>query len=348
MENRHFVLNRADKIGDVVLALPMAGILKRAFPGCKVSLLGQRYTWPVARCCEHLDQIFAWDEIEAAPRRARIRQFKAFDADVIIHVYPLPAIAIVARQARIPLRIGTSRRLFHWPNCNRLVRLSRRQSSLHEAQLNIGLLRGVGIDRCYGLDEISELFGLSRVDPLPPKLAACIDPGRFNVIVHPKSAGSAREWPVAHFARLIESLPPEQFSIFVTGSEAEGELVRNALPMHLPHVTDLMGKISLTEMISLINTADGLLAASTGPLHIAAALSKHALGVYVPYRSKHEGRWGPIGPRTRVFQLPNKCASCPDPGDCACMRQIAPAEIKAYLLELAGAGRGMAKRRAIK
>src|SRR5215217_1069 len=344
MESRHFVLNRADKIGDVVLALPMAGILKRAFPVCKVSLLGQHYTWPLARCCEHLDQIYAWDEIEAAPRSERIKQFKAFGADVIIHVYPLPAIAKLARQARIPLRIGTSRRVFHWLNCNRLVRLSRRRSTLHEAQLNVALLRGVGIERCYDLGQISRLFGLSRIDPLSPNLAASIDPGRFDLIIHPKSAGSAREWPITHFARLIESLPPERFNIFVTGSEAEAESVRDTLPMQLPHVKDLMGKISLAELVSLIKAADGLLAASTGPLHIAAALGKHTLGVYAPFRSKHASRWGPIGPRTRVFQLANKCTSCSDPGDCECMRRIDPDEIKAYLIGLAGTERGSEKK----
>ncbi len=335
MQFRHIVLNRADKIGDVLVALPMAGILKRTFSGCKVSLLAQRYTLPLARCCDHLDEVYVWDDIRAAPRSERVKQFKEFDADAIIHVYPMAAIANLASQAKIPLRIGTSRRLFHWLTCNELVRVGRRYSPLHEAQLNIQLLRGVGIERFYDLEEISELFGLTRIDPVPPNLATCIDRSRFNLILHPKSAGSAREWPITHFARLIEIMPPDRFNILVTGSEAEGKVVRGALPMQLPHVTDLTGRISLGELISLINAADGLLAASTGPLHVAAALGKHALGVYAPFRSKHAGRWGPIGPRARVFQRVNKCASCPVPSDCECMRQISPDEIRTCLLGLA-------------
>jgi heptosyltransferase-3 len=336
MQGRHFVLNRADKIGDVVLVLPMAGILKSRFPGCKVSLLGQRYTQPLARCCEHLDGAYAWDEIKEASPQEQIRQFRAFGADVIIHIYPQSAVARRARQAQIPLRIGTSRRAYHWFNCNRLVYLRRRHSSLHEAQLNIKLLRSVGIKRCYNLDEISQYFGLSRIDPLPPNLAASIDPGRFNLVVHPKSAGSSREWPIGNFAQLLESLPPKRFNILITGSKNEGESVRGALPVQLSHVKDLMGRLSLTELIALIDAADGLLAASTGPLHIAAALNKHTLGIFAPFRAKHAGRWGPIGPRTRVFQLAKKCTRCPIPSDCECMRRITPAEIEAYLFELAG------------
>jgi heptosyltransferase-3 len=340
MISQHFVLNRADKIGDVVLTLPMAGILKETFPGCKVSLLGQRYTAPLAHACEHIDAVYAWDEIAELPSQAdRIKRFRGFGADVIIHIYPQPAIAKLARQARIALRIGTSRRLFHWSTCNRLVYVRRKNRLLHEAQLNIELLRGVGIKRFYDLNEISTYFGLSNISTLPLNLAACLAPGKFNLIVHPKSAGTSREWPIQYFARLIESLPPERFNVLITGSEQEGHLVRDKLPVELPNVRDLMGRASLTELIALIHTADAVLAASTGPLHIAAALGKPTFGLYVPFRSKHTGRWGPIGPRTRTFQRSQRCTHCPNPSDCECMRLIVPDEIKACLLEVAAGHR---------
>lgn len=342
MASQHFVLNRADKIGDVVLALPMAGILKATFPGCKVSLLGQRYTLPIARCCEHLDAAYAWDEIAALRRRERIKRFEEFGADVIFHIYPKAPIARLARQARIPLRIGTSRRMYHWTTCNRLVYVRRHHSPLHEAQLDIELLRGVGIERSYTLDEISSYFGLSNIPALPAHLARYIARGKFNLIMHPKSAGSAREWPLQHFARLIKDLPPERFNVLITGSENEGKVVRPHLPLDFAHANDLTGKLSLEELMALINTADGLLAASTGPLHIAAVLGKPAFGVFVPFRSKHTGRWGPIGPRARAFQLPEICAGCPNPSDCECMRRITPTEIKVALMELAGDHRGAA------
>lgn len=352
MKNPHFVLNRADKLGDVILTLPMAGILKATFPGCKVSLLGQRYTAPLAECSEHIDEVYAWDEIAELPSEAeRIARFKAFDADAIIHVYPKSAVARLARQAQIPRRIGTIRRLYHWPNCNRLLYLRRHHSPLHEAQLNIQLLRGVGIERSYALEEIGSYFGMSRVPPLSARIGASLEAGKFNLIVHPKSAGSSREWPIQYFAELIESLPPERFNVLVTGSALEGDLVRDELPMHLANVKDMMGRISLAELISLIDAADGLLAVSTGPLHIAAALGKATVGIYVPFRAKHTGRWGPIGPRTHTFQRSGKCTHCPvpkggtDPANCECMLQITPAQIKAHLRKLADTQRDVALRR---
>lgn len=333
--NRHFVLSRPDSIGDVVLTLPMAGVLKAAFPGCRVSLLGRNYTRPLALACEHLDGVYAWDEIESTPHVEQVAQFRAMGADAIFHVLPKPEIARLAKAAQIPLRIATSRRMSHWLTCNRLVYLHRHHSPLHEAQLNLKLLRGVGLRDTYSLDEMRDCFGLNIVPQLRPALAAAIDPERFNLIVHPKSGGTSREWPIEHFAALIGNLRAARFNVFVTGSPREAEQVRSSLPMNLPHVHDVMGRLMLTDLIALMHRVDGLLAASTGPLHMAAAIGLHVVGLYAPVGSKHAGRWGPIGPRTRVFQLPEKCSLCRRSNVCACMRRITSAEVSAYLCGLA-------------
>jgi heptosyltransferase-3 len=333
-DHRHFVLSRVDSIGDVVLILPMARILKRAFPGCKVSLLVRRYTSPIGQYCEHVDAVHAWDEIERAPEGEQIRQFKSLNADVIIHIHPKPAIAWRAKQARIPVRIGTARRLYHWPTCNRLVYLRRFRSPLHEAQLNLKLLKGLGVRASYDLDELRAYFGLTAHCDLPQRLQSLVDPGRLNLIVHPGSNGTSREWPPEHFAALIERLPTERFNVMITGSLKERERFADCLPMKLPHVRDLMGALSLNELIVLIARVDGLVAASTGPLHIAAAAGKHALGIYSPLRAKRSSRWGPLGINACVFQLDKDCAACRNSRDCACMRNITPQQVCDHLLSL--------------
>jgi len=49
------------------------------------------------------------------------------------------------------------------------------------------------------------------------------------------------------------------------------------------------------EFVSFIAHADGMIAASTGPLHIAAAMNKIALGIYAPMRPIFPTRWAPLG-----------------------------------------------------
>lgn len=67
--------------------------------------------------------------------------------------------------------------------------------------------------------------------------------------------------------------------------------------------------MNLKQFISFIAAADGLIAASTGPLHIAAALGKVALGIYPPIKPMHPpGRWAPLGKNASYLVLEKKAA----------------------------------------
>ena len=94
-------------------------------------------------------------------------------------------------------------------------------------------------------------------------------------------------------------------------------------------VTDISGLMDLGQFMSFINQCDGLVANSTGPLHIAAALGKDAYGIYPPMRPIHPGRWAPIGKKAQVFVLDRLCNDCKgDKKPCTCMLAIKPLEIK--------------------
>lgn len=324
---RTFIISRTDAIGDVVLTLPVAGVLKELYPGCRVLFLGRSYTEEVVKASEHIDGFLNWD---------KDKDLAAAGADTIIHVFPDKQIASLAKKAKIKERIGTTNRMYHWWACNRLVKLSRRHSPLHEAQLNLQLLRPLGAKELYSLDEIGKYYGFTRLVPLPPTIAAEIDPKRFNLVLHPKSRGSAREWGLDNFRELIRLLPRDQFKIFISGTADEGELVQSLFE-EFPFLTNLTGRLSLGELMSLLSRADGIVAASTGPLHLAAAVGINALGIYPPIRPMHPGRWAPIGPKAKVFVKEGECEDCRQSGNCHCIREIGAAMLKDYLLTLPAA-----------
>ena len=112
--------------------------------------------------------------------------------------------------------------------------------------------------------------------------------------------------------------------MYVTGTKDEGDQMRNFLDQHRNRITDLTGKLSLSELISFINTCDGLVAASTGPLHIAAALGKRAIGIYAPMRPIFPQRWAPIGKNADYLVLDKQCEACRKTMDCECIRSIRP------------------------
>jgi len=330
---RTVIISRTDAIGDVVLTLPMAGVLRQLFPDARILFLGRSYTKEVVSASANIEAFLDWDEWKKLPEASAVRAIAATGADTIIHVFPNKQIALLAKKAHLKERIGTTNRIYHWGTCNRLVRLSRRNSPLHEAQLNLQLLRPLGAKAQYSLEEIANFYGLTHLAPLPAEVAALIDPHRFNLILHPKSRGSAREWGLDNFGELIRLLSQDHFKIFITGTADEGGLVQ-PLFQEFPFLVNLTGRLSLGELMSFLSRADGLVAASTGPLHLAAALGIHAMGIYPPIRPMHPGRWAPVGPKGKVFVKEGECEDCRKSGNCHCIREIRAGMLKDYLLSL--------------
>ncbi|GAB3304806.1 glycosyltransferase family 9 protein [Hymenobacter tenuis] len=334
---RTFLISRTDAIGDVVLTLPVAGRLKLLFPGCRVVLLGRTYTQAVAEACPWVDAFLNYDDLLKLPAPEQLVTLRQQQAEAILHVFPNKHLARLARQAGIPLRIGTRNRWFHWLTCNRLVALSRKNSPLHEAQLNAALLQPLGQAEVLGLAEAATLVKLQPTVKLPEHLQrvlAARKPEQLNVILHPRSRGSAREWGLAHFGTLARLLHQTGHRVFVTGTAAEGEELREWLQEHQPFLAaDLTGQLSLPQLLAFIYASDGLVAGSTGPLHLAAALGRHALGLYPPIRPMHPGRWAPLGSHAEylVFDRPN-CQECrAQPQACTCIKALEPVEALARI-----------------
>ncbi|MBN1340392.1 MAG: glycosyltransferase family 9 protein [Bacteroidales bacterium] len=335
LTGKRIILSRTDSIGDVVLTLPMAGILKKRHPGCEILFLGKNYTREVVSLSENIDGMVDWDLISDMDTESAVKTIAGLNADYIVHVFPDSAIAKLAKKAGIAHRIGATGRGYHFLYCNMLVPLSRKRSDLHEAQLNTILLKPFGIRHIPEITEYPALYGLTKVPPPDDNLSRLIDPRRFNLILHPGSGGSAREWGSANFRKLAELLSQNKFNIFITGLPSEKLLLeREGFFHHLP-ATDLTGKMGLSELTGFINRCDGLVAASTGPLHLAAALGRHAIGIYPPIRPMHAGRWAPVGKNAISFSLNKKCNACRNTTDCECMRNVKPEEIASYLEKIA-------------
>lgn len=328
MELKRVILSRTDSIGDVILTLPMAGLLKKLYPSVQIIFVGTSYTRDIVMSSSNIDLFVDWTKVQQDDVETQINSIKCLNADAIVHVFPRKEFARLAKAAKIPVRIGTTGRLYHYYYCNKLVPLTRRRSLLHEAQLNIKLLRPFGIKKTIPINEIPACYGFRSSHSIVSGISEHIDKTRFNLILHPKSKGSAREWGLENFSKLIRMLPAGKFKIFITGTNEEGLLIKDELIDPYPGVIDLTGKLSLSELVDFIGAADGLVASSTGPLHIAAALGKFALGLYPPIKPMHPGRWAPIGLRADYLVLDKNCSICRNGIRCECLEGITPESVK--------------------
>lgn len=324
--NPIIIISRADSIGDVVLTLPLTGIIKQFHPHSKIIFLGKNYTRDVINLSEHVDEFVSYDDILKLNEQEQIKALKKLHATHIIHVFPVKHIAKLAKKAGIKDRIGTTNRLWHWFTCNIKISLSRKNSDFHEAQLNTKLLAPLGITKEFSVQELANFYGITKIPLLEKTHADLIDTTKIKIILHPKSKGSAREWGLNNFSKLIQELDKNNYQIFISGTADEGVLVKDLVAKH-PEIVDLTGRLTLQQFIAFINTCDVLIAASTGPLHISAALGKKAIGLFAPMRPIHPGRWKPIGINANYLVLNEDCSDCKKNRDCHCIREIKTQEV---------------------
>jgi ADP-heptose:LPS heptosyltransferase len=298
------------------------------YPSCQIIVLARSYVEGAVKAHPAVDLFIDSQSLEKQPESESIKQLQSLKADIIIHAFPNKNIAFLAKKAGIPTRIGTARRWFHWLTCNKKTWFSRKQSSKHEANLNLQMLQVLGFNQPY---EMTDLIQWAKLDS-PPLLQGpareWLSQDKFNVIIHPGTNGNTLEWPIESFKKLIELLPKDQFNILLTGSPAERDKFAE---LELEGTQNTMGQLSLSELISLIGQADGLIANSTGPLHLAAALGTHTLGLFPSHPGKSPNRWAPLGEKAEFIAAPLCQACLTHKGNCSCMKAITPEHVAKVL-----------------
>ena len=325
------LLSRTDSIGDVMLSLPMAGFIKKHLPGTEIHFMGRTYTRAVIEACEHVDSFINYDDLRKLSINRASEELKKTGYDACLHVFPTKDIARLVKKSGIPLRIGTGGRLYNWMYCNRIVRFTRRRSGLHESQLNLKLLSPLGIPDHADLSDLIDLYGFTQLPPATEKVMSLISKDKANIILHPKSKGSAVEWGLENFSKLLDILPSDRYHIFISGTDEDAASMASALPGNRVNVTSLLGKLSLDEFVAFIALADGLIAASTGPLHIAAACGKVAIGLYSSRKPIHPGRWAPLGKKAVALVKDENCKDCAGGKVCQCIKDIRPERVRETL-----------------
>jgi ADP-heptose:LPS heptosyltransferase len=221
--------------------------------------------------------------------------------------------------------------------CTHLVAQSRPFSGLNKRLLDLQFLLPMGIK----IDDLQTVLGLYHIAPPP------IDPdspgnrlehfaqSRRAIILSPSTiTARAHQWPLESYTQLIRSLDPARFHWFICGLPSDRNNLQALLQRHSRdgNVTDLVGRLTLAEFVSFITRCDGLVAGSTGPLHLAAALGIHTLGLFQSRRTDIQ-RWHPLGRSTAILHSQVRCRGERQGSDggervpCPCIVAIEPERV---------------------
>jgi len=334
MTPRRILLLRTDRIGDVVLTLPMVDLIKARYPEASVTFLVRDYTRELVDGYPGVDGVITLETVE--PGRDMFASIRNGGFDVAFHVFPRPELAWLPWRAGIPMRVGTS---FRWYSFffNKRIPDHRKRSGLHESILNVRLLRAIGIT---APESVRPTLRPTRIQQeAAEKVLARKGIGKTErfVVLHPGSGGSARDWPAERFAALARELTTKGVRVAVTGSGAEASLVSTVTEATGGRAVPVAGEMSLMELGAFVSRASLFVSNSTGPLHIASAVGTPVIGLFPPYDAASVKRWGPLAERVATFvpdkSLCERCRGTECQGN-TCMDQITVEAVRDRSLEM--------------
>lgn len=308
----NLLIVRTDRIGDVVLSLPLAGLVKKHFPKCKVTYLVRNYTKALVEDHPYIDDIIILNEENgkvSVKKNINILKQKSFDVSIV--VYPTFIISLILFFSKIKRRIGTGYRWYSFLY-NKKVYEHRKCAEKHELEYNINLLKQIDIDEKILPGSVNFNISVSRSSKEKIDLIFSskeISETEKLVIIHPGSGGSSVDLPTEKMIALTKLLSEtNSIKILITGDRAEKDLCDKFSISE--SVINLAGSLNLSEMKALINRVDIFISNSTGPIHIAAALGKFTIGFYPKILACSPQRWGPFTDKKAIFSPSINCTNC--------------------------------------
>lgn len=343
---RRILIVRTDRIGDVILTLPMAQVLKQHFPAIQVSMLIRRYTRELVEGNPWVDEVLFYDEDDRPlPFRMMVRILRQRNFDAAVLTYPRFRLALLLMLAGIRTRIGTGYRWYSFLITDRVFE-HRKDARRHELEYNLNLLRELdpALARATAVPELP-VRDDDRFEMRERLRRAKVAEGDLLVIVHPGSGGSARDWPAQNFEELVRRLMRvPNVAVIVTGSAAERPLVERVVA-GTPGVVTMAGELTLRQFGALSSLAKVFISNSTGPIHIAAAVGTFVVGLYPQVTPLSPARWSPVTSKKIVLSpagKPPDCRKCESGAStpCECMESISVdrvfEEVQKQLAETSG------------
>ncbi|MBN9561920.1 MAG: glycosyltransferase [Alphaproteobacteria bacterium] len=344
---RRVLAVKLDHIGDFFTAVPALRRLRDLFPRARITLLGSPGLRGFAVATGAVDDFIGFEFFHA---RSGLGQ-KALEGD------ELDALAAQLAPERFDLAIDLRKHLDTREILRRTgARLLAGFDHLGQFPwLDVALEwegdRGMHPKRSHVGDDLLNLIEAigtaSRRDRamvsaavpgtlefLSPEVRRWFD--RPVVCVHPGVGNVMRQWPVAHFAQLIDRLVENQGVrvVLIGGSDelALGEEILAGLA-EPASVLSLIGDVPLAELPRLLSSCALFVGNNSGPKHIAAALGVPTVGIHSGVVDATE--WAPLGPRAVAVRRSMACSPCylARPQDChrelACLAGLEPTTVYA-------------------
>lgn len=247
-------------LGDTLWATPALKALRKScsYLGVLTSPIGAE----VLKNNPSVDQIYVLKNLFSL-RKALYRE--KFDTVLIFHTsqrIALPLVCLIGA-SRVIGTCGINKGL------DELLTIPLKATYEHEItrRLKIAAVAGATIPQ----DQTLSFF---LKEHLPPRQ------GKW-IAIHPGSQDRFKRWPVENFVTLGRKLKEVGYEVLITGNQKERDLMRQ-IATQIPGAHLDIENRSLHSFAAVLEQMDLVISNDTGPAHLACALKRPAISLFIP------------------------------------------------------------------
>lgn len=304
--------------GDVILTIPLVQSLKKEFPAASVDALVTPQASEVLLNHPSIRNILRYDKhgadrgISGFRRQIKILRSHRYDLAIVPHRSLRSALLV--RLAGIPVRVGfsTSTGSFFF------TQTVPHDSSSHEVERNLSLLRGIGVTVDGRLfPDLYPNDGDRRiVDELLLKKKFVVS--HQTIVLAPGSVWNTKRWLPERFQELIRYLIDRRYSVVLIGGKDDVALCEMILQsIHRENVISTAGELTFLQSAELIRRSRVLVSNDSAPMHLALAMRTPVVAIFGP--TVPQFGFAPYGINDIVVEISGlSCRPCSIHGGATC------------------------------
>ncbi len=312
-----FLIIQTAFIGDVVLSLPLAQVLKRQYPSSRVDFLCIPQTSELLKGNPYIDRVIVYDKHSGDKSFLGLlrinRKLKTDEYNYVFGVQRFLRTTLISyfiRKVRSVSYKNSSWSFLYSETVN--------YQNKHEILRVLDLLKPLGINENKIIRP--ELFpsdeDRSRVDEIFRGLN--IREKNELVCIAPGSVWFTKRFPKGKFISLLNLCEKEKFKVALIGGSKDAALCDEIIKTTTHNeVYSFAGKLSLLQSAELIRRSSVLVTNDSAPLHIANAVGTKVIALFGS--TVKDFGFYPAGDNDKVFEINGlACRPCTNHGKNSC------------------------------
>lgn len=290
---RRILVVRLTALGDILHTVPAVAALRAAHPKAKIDWVVDRKWAPVLEGSPALDEVIPFDRHSVWNIVDCVERLRGNRYDCAIDFQGLYKSSILAALSGAPRRIGFERAWAREEGAAMFYTERVTPSGRHVSELNYSLAEHAGATRPPAPDYPLRVpaGGAASVRSRLHDLGITGD----YAVIGPAGSWRAKCWPPERFGALCREIEARGGArIVVIQGPGEKLVVEEVLRAAAP-VRVVVLAPTIEELMALLAHARFMVAADSGPLHLAAALGTPVVGLYGPTDPARNGPFVPGG-----------------------------------------------------